>query len=452
MGYPYPAFCAALALLGHLTGIEYYLNVLNVLAAALALLVCDTARPLIPFAITLVYQVTREHTPGFPGFSDYYFTEWRLAVLVILCLLLFAALLCFAARRRIFSGLSLGTPLLLPLLALSLGFVFGGAFSEGWDGRNLVFGVTQMACYGILFIFLYQGLRGERASELLDYLTFSSAATAALLLGEMLGLYLGEGCPIVDGVIVKEMINFGWGVMNTMGLCLSVLIPMCFLGYRRSRHPIPYIVLGVLCYVGVLLTLSRNGIIAGGLALVASLVLSAASGEKKRRIGALAVLIVGAVSVLALAVVFREKIALLFKDIFDRGLSDNGRFDLWRQGIGNFLSSPIFGVGFFRSYGIEWITAEFLPDMPHQTFITLLAATGVFGTAAYIYYRVETLRLLFKRVSTERLFLALSILVLLLESLVDNFIFYYLPILHYTATLAVVGVMNDAPKDEGVWQ
>ena len=118
-----------------------------------------------------------------------------------------------------------------------------------------------------------------------------------------------------------------------------------------------------------------------------------------------------------------------------RGFSDNGRFELWAQGIEGFLFAPIFGQGFFTSVSDS---ADFLPTMVHQTFIQILSAMGIFGLLAYLYYRVSSVLPLFKRPSIEGTMLALSVGVLLGESLLDNFIFYFIPIILYSLLMAVI--------------
>ena len=441
MGKWYPLLVTSLVIFGNLFEIEYYLNIVNVALVSIALLVCESIRPFIPFALTFAYQVTRDHSPGFPGFSDYYFSGARLVGVFILVAVLVGSLVYFAIKNKIFVGLSHKTPLLLPLALLSLAFLTNGAFSTTWEWRDLLFGLTQVGSYALMFLIFFAGLAREDSEELIDYIVTSAMLSAVALLTQLAALYI-SGYPIVDGTIVKENIHFGWGVMNSMGACLVALIPIAFLGFHRSRHPIPYLVFGVVIYGAALLTLSRNAIIVGGVILLASLITSSLVGERKRKIISRIALACGILLVIAAVVVLWDKIEVVFRDLFERGLSDNGRFDLWKKGLNYFLAAPVFGSGFFRPYNIEWITAEFLPDMPHQTLITLLAATGVFGALAYLWYRIETVRLIFRRVSAERLLMFLSVLALLLESALDNFVFYYLSMILYNVILAAVTVMN----------
>ena len=155
------------------------------------------------------------------------------------------------------------------------------------------------------------------------------------------------------------------------------------------------------------------------------------------------------VAIVALGgILFFDKISVLFADIFNRGFSDNGRYELWRTGIDNFLRSPLFGVGFFGFVSDTFVTTEFLPDMAHQTLITLLSATGIVGTVCYGVYRYTTLVPFLRRPSAEKTMLLCSVLVLIAESLLDNFVFYILPTFHYTVTLAVAVIISEGEKEE----
>jgi len=76
--------------------------------------------------------------------------------------------------------------------------------------------------------------------------------------------------------------------------------------------------------------------------------------------------------------------------------------------------------------------------MAHQTFVQLLASMGIFGLLAYLYYRVMTVVPLIRRPRLDTVMLALSVGVLLAESLLDNFIFYFIPVIYYSIALAII--------------
>lgn len=432
-GRIYPLLVCLLVLVGHITSLELWLSIPSVLLVAVALVRARSIRPFLPFALTLIYSVSVEHGPGTPNYSDYYFTCYRLPIVIILFAIIFGAMAVFAIKNRIFRDINLlKTPLLLPLLVLSAAFLLNGAFSGNWDFSDLLLGLCEALIYTVLYLFFYFAIRGENREKLIDYIVYISGVVAVLLILECGALFIGGGI-LEGGSIVKEKVVLGWGIWNTIGVCLTVLIPLLFLGYLRSRYGLVYLGLATLTLLCAALTQSRNAILFGAIAYVICLSISLFYG--KRRLHSV-IFLGGILVVCGLADTFLGgKIAELLGDVLSRGFSDNGRFELWAQGIEGFLSAPVFGQGFFTSVSDS---ANFLPTMVHQTFIQILSAMGIFGLLAYLYYRVSSVLPLFKRPSIEGTMLALSVGVLLGESLLDNFIFYFIPIILYSLLMAVI--------------
>ena len=427
LGLGYPVLIGALVFLGHAFAVELYLLALSVTVTSLGLVLTRRARPLVFFVISFVYQVSRKNAPGIPEPSDYYFTSWRLLVLILLIAILLGAVIYYAARVRLFAVRGLKkTPLLIPLATLSLSFITNGAFSGKWNSASLIFGVMEALCYTVLFVFFYHVLLRED-DGLVDYFVYCSAVLAVVITLEVLWCYIAQENP------VKENLLFGWGIWNTAGVALTVLVPTSLLGFAKGK--IWYLPVAGLTLLGAFLSMSRNAMLVGAVVTVISLAVMAAYG--KRRIFALVTLGVGAVSLIGIFIIFGEGVLAAASSF----LNDNGRYEIWRMGIENFLSAPLFGVGFFGADFGTFFTADFLPTMAHQTFIQLLSAMGVFGLSAYLFYRGATLVPFIKNHSFEKTALAVSILALLLESMLDNFVFYFLPTLHYTVLLAVVFVV-----------
>jgi O-antigen ligase len=244
------------------------------------------------------------------------------------------------------------------------------------------------------------------------------------------------------GSIVKERVNLGWGIWNPIGLSLCAAIPMQMRGAMRSKRFYVYLAGAICSWAFAILTVSRNALIFSTLTMAACVIIACFKSERKGfyRIfcaAGIAVALVG-------AIVLREKIFAVLGDIIGRGLSDNGRFELWSQGIGNFASFPIFGRGFF-GYGETdvFVAAEFIPTMAHNTAVQLLSSMGIFGAAAYVFYRIKTLIPIVKSFSYEKLMLLITMLVPLLMSLLDNFIFYFYPTFFYLIALSIAMKISD---------
>ena len=65
----------------------------------------------------------------------------------------------------------------------------------------------------------------------------------------------------------------------------------------------------------------------------------------------------------------------------------------------------------------------------------MMASCGTVGLVAYLWHRVETIRLVIKKRSKYALFIGLSIAALVLCSLLDNHLFNLYPTFMYTVLL-----------------
>jgi O-antigen ligase len=142
----------------------------------------------------------------------------------------------------------------------------------------------------------------------------------------------------------------------------------------------------------------------------------------------------------------KDKIFLVVEDFLDRGFSDNGRFNLWRAAFDAFLKAPMFGSGFYGLHVEGQAVFGPLPVMAHNTVLELLSAMGIFGLFAYAYYRIKSLWLFFEKPSLTKSFLGMSVLVILLESLLDNFVFNVYPMFYIMAAMAIVFKVNNQTK------
>lgn len=436
----YPALVCLVVLFGHILSCEMAAASLVVCLASAALFATDSILPVICPVLTLVFTLSRSHTPGLPAFSSYLFSDGRAAILALLSLA-FAISVLRVLLLKLRRGASWDRSVYLPLLVLSLAFVLNGAFSVVWSAHSLVFGLCEAVVYLLPSFIFSVGLSGECPDMTADYFAYISTLCVLLLSFEVLWLYIGPDSPVVGGEVVKSMIVFGWGIWTSAGAAIAVLIPAVFVGVVRAKHPYPYLSVATLALAAIYATHSRGALLFGLVAYLASLVFAARLGRAKRSCR----VILAAVAVLAVGFVAARWHSL--PELIRAFLSDNGRFRLWRLGISEFLSSPVFGVGFFGfeyPEGEGYFTgADFLPPMMHSTPVQLLSTMGVFGTVAYAFYRVSTLRPVLRDPSRVRLLVFFSAATMLLLSLVENYVFQFWPTLHYSVAIAVSGMPRE---------
>lgn len=434
-GRLYPALTVLCVLIGSTTGSEFILNIFNILAMSAALLLVDSVLALLVPFTTIIYQVSLKNSPGHPTFSDYYFSGWRLPVLIFLIIIFALSIGFFLFRMQIWRRLSFKkTPLLLPLIILSLAFLLNGVFSEGVGVDNLLFALSQaFAFLGIFAVFAAGLSEKDDAKRIGEYFSYASLLITLLLFSELLVRYITAWDAIfAGGSIVKDEVLLGWGIWNPIGVSIAVLIPMNFYGALKSRHHLLYFGGAILATLGAFMSMSRNAMIFSSLAFLSCILICCFVGEQKRFFRITSA--VGAAMLAVLAIALREKLFAIISSALSLG--DNGRFDIWGEAIREFLKNPLFGTGFWSVPSDAFYVTSFLPPFAHQTFVELLSACGIVGLLAYLFYRAKSAVPFLRRPTLLKTMLGISILVLLGESLLDNFVFYIYTMVYYNAALA----------------
>lgn len=456
MGKWYPIAVAVLVLAGHTFGLEVYLCFLNMLLFTLGIIVCDSLRPLIIAMCSFTYQVSMQNTPGGPVWSDTYTTGINPYIIALISAVIVADLVYIIIKFKVFSGLSFSkTPLLLSMCILGVAFLLNGLFSPYWQFKDLLYGALQAFLFPFIFLLFYKGLKSEKSMEDLGiYVSYVAAVMGVILALEMAYLYCCGGgyYPTIfddTGAVIKERIHLGWATWNPAGACISILIPAIFYGVMKGRYPALYFGAATLTYFAALLTLSRNAMIFATLAYFGSVLIACFFAEKTRRTFFRVCVFLGILGAAFFVIVFFSEIKILARAVFEKGLSDNGRFGVWAVAINNFKSAPVFGTGFYHfTAPILHNLSPAIPLMAHQTFLQLLSSMGVVGLAAYLYYRFDTLEMFIKKPTLLKTMLGFSALTLLLGSLLDNFIFIIFPTFFYGVVLAVSAIIYERQNEE----
>lgn len=444
-GKLYPLFIALFVFLGHVTALELLFGTVLLLSVALALVVCDTVKPFLPALLMVLYIVSVNHTPGVPSNSDYFTRLYVLIPLACCFIAVIAAAVYFTVKNIAPQFNVKEAPIFISLTVLSAAFLLNGAFSSGWKFASLIFGLAEIVMFFLLFYFLYYGLKKEDTKELLDYICYIALLASAVLVAEMVFLFITNDKLISEsGSIIKEEVYLGWATCNPMGFSLGVIIPLLMRGAMVSKYRLVYLGATLATWVSMVLTMSRNALIFGTLALGVSFIIGAFFGPKESRTLFRVILALGAVAAVLGAIVLWDKISGLLADVLSRGFDNNGRFEIWKSSWENFKKSPIFGRGFFDWGEMEaYESAPFIPTMSHNTLFQLLSSMGIFGTLAYGYYRFKTAAPFIKNFSFDKAMLMLPILYTMGASLLDTFIFSFHTAFVYTVALAIAFKMKD---------
>ncbi len=425
----YPIIYAALVLVCSFTGMEIAFFVLATVVILFTTLFCrDTKSMIVPVVLT-VYAVSQMHTPQPPYDSDFLY---RPSVLILFgCL--FAVVLAMTIFRMIAckgtgNVFRTHTKARYGLFAMGAVLILNGLFYKEYTAANLLIGLALAFSFVYFYIYIYNTL--EWTENTAVYVARVIALAGAVIIVQFLELML------IDQPQNKNDLVLGWGMSNNIGGMLAMFMPACFYLAYKCRAGLAYYILGIAEYAVVVRTLSRTALLVGAMVLVASIVLLCIRGRNVRSIRIFNIVLAVA---LLLCIVIPNPLWELVEHYIVAGFDDSGRYDIWLNGLKNFLRAPVFGVGFYTpiapdySYEIEnWV----FPDMYHNTFIQMLAACGIVGLAAYVFHVVQGILLMFRKTTSERLFFFLVIFSLSAMSLLDNHLFHVFPVLVYSMLFA----------------
>lgn len=390
-------------------------------------------------------SISAANNPG--KHEETLFSDPTQMVHLIFMIGIFAVL--FAAR--LVSLLLLGgrrkTPeLLFGFLLFSVSLVAGGLFSGHWGKNTVIFGLVEIAALAAVYFYFYFAVNWKNVPKhygMMLFLIIGVGVTA-----EIIGMYFTPGA-VTGTTVNRNAFYTGWGIYNNVGCVMAMCMPAPF--YFAVKHKSGWIfsLFGIVFYLAVLLSQSRNAMLFGTVLFIACsvIVLVRTKGWARWKnviaFGAFALVVVIA------AIIFRSRIGDLFSAIKAAGLDDSLRFDTYRACWKRFLEAPWFGSGFYYTPGTVlqpetgmWTTIDnatevtgFMPPRAHNTLFQLLASGGVFMVLAYAVHRVQTGILFYRRPTTEKTFISLCVIVLLLTSLLDCHFFNFGPGLLYSALL-----------------
>lgn len=434
-GEIFPVVYAVLTLLCSFLGFEIAFFALTAVIFWFVTLFGKDSKPVIAPLVLFIYAISQRHTSQPPYSSDFLYGVPFLATSCTLAAITFALFLFRLIVYPSTDSVIKGKPVMRwGLLALAAALLLNGAFYSEYTFSDFLLGAAIAFSFVFFYVYFYHTLiwRDTTALSVARVLTLA-CAVIMLQLAEM---YLFDGV-IVDGSIDKDKIILGWGMSNNVGGMLAMFLPAPFYLAYREKHGWLYYLLGLLVFLGVVLTCSRTSVLVGAIILLVILVLLAIRGKNVCAIRIIDVVL--AVCAVVACVVFRDKLAELFEHYIERGFDDTGRFEIWAHGWNNFLKAPLFGVGFYTPIAPDWsynIENWLFPDMYHNTFVQMLASCGILGAVAYSFHVCQGLYLCFRKPTSERLFFFFVIAILSGMSLADNHIVHVFPALVYSMLLA----------------
>ena len=442
---------AVLTVISNLLGLDLVIYSLFMGLGIYVSLLGSDLLPLMPVMILCYVAPSRENNPGRYPQSVFYPQNGGIYLGILLAL--FAACLVWRLAKDPELGgrkfLKAERKLLPSMLFLGASYLLSGIGMAGYFsilGQNLVFAIIQ--CFAVMGLYwLFTGaVRWDRTPR--GYLAWTGLAVGFIVLVQLLENYL-SGRIFEDGTINRELIATGWGMHNNVGCMMAMMMPFAFYLAAKSKRGWLFNLLGTVLFLGVVLSCSRGSMLMAGLAYGLCAFLLLKNPESRRQ--NLKVYLLALAAVTVGVVVLAPKLLNVFRLFISQLGNVSQRDNLLYYGICQFLSEPVFGGSFFPQGSYvpwDWANLEafssFFPPRWHNTLVQMLASCGTVGITAYLIHRGQTVKLFWKRRSTEHTFLALSLGVLLCAALLDCHFFNVGPVLFYSMALAFAEKLPEA--------
>ena len=443
---------AALMAMSNLFSLEIVTYWLFLLFAGFSILFADDLFPCIPLACCGYMTFSKQNNPaanvGGTAFSRPEIFGQFVAIIAVIAVLILAriAFEIFVRRnRQKLPALTAGFAL------LGAAYLLGGAFSPYYEGKTILFGAIQIAALSGFYFLFYYTVNWSRY-RLADFALLFTAIGAGMV-AETIGMYLTPDVleAYQNGTFQRGLLNTGWGVYNNVGCIMAMCLPAPFCLAALKKNGWAYNLVGNVYFLALVLTQSRNSILSGIVLYLVCAVLVVVKTKGAERKGNLIVYGAALIALAICAIAMFQKVGDLFDSLVNIGFDDNGRWEIYENGMKQFFAFPVFGNGFYQCTAWQFGNlpeGSFLPPRYHDTYVQLLASGGVIAFAAYCFHRVQTIRLVLKKPDTGRLFLGLCVLALILTSIVDCNFFNFGPGLLYACLLAAIErVGGETPQE-----
>lgn len=255
---------------------------------------------------------------------------------------------------------------------------------------------------------------------------------------------------VKSGDIFSKWYYLGWGLCNEAGIMMCFSLPFTFYLLAKDDSVllvIKNILVILLTLIGVLLTTSRGSYLCAGLISVVSVVMLFINAKKKVFMRVLILSCLAAAIILFFSLhnytfPFCEK---MIDTVFDKGLDNNGREELWEESANMFINSPIiekiFGSGYASVQGDtnSAVGPQLTPIVMHSTLWQTLTCSGIFGIIALAYHFFSKYHNLFMLEDKKFVvYLFMGFLAVDLYGFIDNTYHMYYYMIPLAITLAAI--------------
>lgn len=435
---------ALLTVVANLFSLELTLYTVFIMIGVYISLVGTDYLPLMPIVIFCYIAPSTGNNPGRNPDSIFYPSNGGIYLIVL------AAIFTASVIWRLISDPEIGGMKFLKekrcltsgMVLLGAAYLLSGIGIQGYPEialNNLLFAIIQFASVFVMYFIFTGAVKWDRVCK--DYFAWIGLSVGFSVLIQLLENYFSGRIFIEELMTIdRERIATGWGMHNNVGGLMAMMLPFVFYLACHRKHGWIYNLLGTVLLLGVVMSCSRTSMIVGGIAYCICAVILLRKPETRRT--NLWVYAIALVAVIGAAVLFWDKLFSVFKKFLDELFEISSRDKIYVNGVKQFLNYPIFGGSFYPRDFVPWDWANldsfssFFPPRWHDTLIQIAASCGSVGLIAYGIHRFQTVKLLLKDASSEKVFIAIYVGVLLATSLLDCHFFNVGPVLFYSMALA----------------
>lgn len=418
----------AVCALSHLCEIPVVGALLLAVLLIPALLFCKNSFVLMPFLMMCAFVLSENTKPD----TGYFNTPLRITALCIALVALSAALvfnvLYYEKWKRIFKRAYFTVSIALLSAALIVGGMGSDTFTVAGMTNSMAIAAATFFPYALMVnCGEYQG------KKTIEYFAWALIVASAVIAVDFLQKFIIHDFNL-DLWTVKDYLKLGFVGPNTGAAIVTMSIPITFYFVYKYERGYWFMLLVALELFVVVATYSRASLV---IAVPGTIIVAIALCFKKKtgRRGYLIMFALAVVATIAIAIVLRHWIWDKLLSLFQGNVTGSGRTKLWKSGFDAWCKSPIFGIGlwFLRIGEAHWYYSF------HCTPLTYLFCGGIVGLLAYGYHRYKTVRLTFSsRLTPERVFVALTVLAMVCNALLDIGMTSATHLLYYAIMLALI--------------
>jgi len=339
----------------------------------------------------------------------------------------------------------------LGILLLDAVFLINGIFSPNYEIKNLGYGALFVLTLTVVYFIVLAMLdRSENAITYAckclvcaSYVALCQLSVSAFKMHKAGSLFMyGENLEIIG--INRQ--TLAWGVATIVGAVVAVGIPAAMYLAKNCKFSIVAYVSALLFLAGTVLVNTRSAMIVGTVFFLICVIICCVKG-KNRWLNRIYTIFL--IAIICGALLYIDKNVIPLNEFFGKirdilrldEIENDSRIPLFKNGMEDFRSSWLFGVGFNDGgYTADIVKNNVYSRMYHNIIIQFLGSMGIVGIAAFFVHIKHLGEATVRRFSLDKLLLVFVPFMIIGMSMVDNFFFYANFQIIYSVFLAIAEI------------